>query len=236
MGSYSFLRILVGRTESCNFPTSIASVPVVASVKPDYEALARVGPDLVLYDKSLYGEQDIAKIEELGAETFVMDVNTLDEYIDFVYRLGAKSPDPIRFSRYVDQIVAARGEAQASSPNPKPTVAVLSAGPSGTDPLIAGVNSFQADEVRAAGGEPVGPDSEKFEPMQVEAFLGMNPDAIVVDGTSARVYADPRFRALGAVKNRKVIDVDPDVLLRAGARVDKLIRRLSAMLRQGGGE
>ncbi|RYG87739.1 cobalamin-binding protein, partial [bacterium] len=35
---------LSGRTAACDYPANVKSVPVVAGVKPDYEALAKVKP------------------------------------------------------------------------------------------------------------------------------------------------------------------------------------------------
>ena len=43
---------LKGRTAACNFPQNMmASIPIVASIKPDYEKIQSLKPDMILYDK-----------------------------------------------------------------------------------------------------------------------------------------------------------------------------------------
>lgn len=215
-----------GRTQSCNYPQSISSVPVVGSVKPNYEKLAEIQPDLILYDGSLYTDDDIAKLKQLpGVELFPMKVNTVDAYIDWLYRFGAKIGQETTVSEFVDKVVAARERAAGSPPNPRPRVLVLMGEPQ-LGYMAAGTKSFVADVVKCAGGDPLGPDSEKYEPANIESLLSMNPDAIVTGGDALAILKDPRLASVKAVRSKAVARIDPDVLYRTGQRVDRLIEAL----------
>jgi ABC-type hemin transport system substrate-binding protein len=101
----------------------------------------------------------------------------------------------------------------------------------GTEHYIAGLKSYQADLIRCSGADPVGPDENRMVPMNAESLISLNPDVIVVAGKVDSVLADPRLKATNAVKNKKVIGVKQDIILRAGARIDSLIQNLSKELR-----
>jgi iron complex transport system substrate-binding protein len=60
--------------------------------------------------------------------------------------------------------------------------------------------------------------------------VSFNPDVILVPGTkfdvsgADKVLKDPRFATVSAVKQKRVIVLDADILLREGQRVDQLIK------------
>ena len=230
---------LKGRTAACNWPAnSLGNVPVVAQVKPDYELIAKIHPDFIVYDKSLYSEQDIAKIKALGADTFEFSSNTVEDYIKDLYMLGSKLASETRFNDVATRVRVEIAAAGADKLEPKPKVAVIMPGPGGSD-YIEGSKSFVADVVRKSGGEFVGPDSDKFGPMNAEALVALNPDIIVVNASKSDaatnvglVANDPRLKTINAVKNGKVQPIDGDVLLRRGQRVDQLIKALHSVLAQ----
>lgn len=220
---YGTARAVVGRTASDDFPAfQVAKIPIVASVKPDYEKIAEIKPDLILYDSLLYNDQDVAKIKAIGADLFVISANTVDEFITELYKYGSLVAGETNVSTYVDRILAARSSAQGDAAGTKIKVAVIMPG-QGSEHMIAGTDSFVADLVRAAGAEPVGPKADRFVNLSPEFLVSQNPDIIISSGNGAAILADARLATVTAVKNRRVIAVKPDVLLRRGSRVDKMI-------------
>jgi len=214
--------ILRGKTASDNWPRIMFDkVPVVASVKPDYEKISGISPDLILYDKDLFtNESDIAKIKQLGADTFVLDATTIDSFIKELYALSSLVGGETYVSDYVDRIYLAKAGAATMTRHPK--VAVLMPGLSG-DHMIAGQDSFVADVVRAAGGVPVGPKSSLYVKLDPEFLVTENPDFIISVGKGDALLADPRIKSVKAITDKKVVPVMADVILRRGARVDLLI-------------
>jgi iron complex transport system substrate-binding protein len=226
---------LVGRTQADNFPASVAKVTVVASVKPDYEMIATLKPDLVVYDSDLYNESDIAKIKTLGADTWVMSARTIDDYADQVRKLSALLGAEMNGSTYVDKVLAARDSALGEVKKNPAKVAIILPG-QGSEHMIAGIKSFYADAVKGAGATPIGPDAEKFVTISPEWLISENPDAIVIGVNKAdppgaaeavnAILKDGRFRNVKAIAKKQIIPMDQDVLLRRGWRVDKLIDAL----------
>ncbi|HEY0866269.1 MAG TPA: helical backbone metal receptor, partial [Fimbriimonas sp.] len=218
-GATQFLK---GRTAACNYPDmSVKQIPIVASVKPDFEKIATIKPDLVVFDSAVYNEQDVQKIKELGAQTFTIDADTIDEFTTQLYRLGSVLGLETNVSGYVDKILAARTSSLGDPISPAPKVAVLLAGWGSAEHMLAGSGSFIADVVRASGGEPIGPDSDKFETLDPEYLLAQNPDIVVLgvpakdaaatERQVAAVLNDGRFAGMSWVKNRRIIPMDQDV-------------------------
>jgi iron complex transport system substrate-binding protein len=237
-GQTDALGRVVGRTQSDNWPTyAIQNVPVVASVKPDFEAIAAIGPDLVLYDAALYGPADIEKLKTTakGAAIFAITANTIDEFTKQLYEIGSMVGGESRINDYVIKIYGARERGQADAAKNPAKVAIIMPSSSGPD-YIAGTDSFLADAVRAAGGTPVGPKSSIFVPLSPEALSRFNPDAIVVPGTKSNykgalsVLENPAYKTTKAIKSKQVSVVDQDVLLRRGGRVDVLIDGLNKVI------
>ena len=222
---------LVGRTAACNYPTYITEkTPVVGSVKPDWEKLREARPDFIVYDAALYTPQDVAKMKETGATLFGLTAKNIDEFQLQLFELANFVAPASRASEYVDKIHQERQNATGNAAENRPKVSVILPGVNGQH-MILGTESFLADEVRAAGGEPVGPKTDKFVPLSPESLLTFNPDAIVVpardpkDSAGALAVAnDPRFKGVTAVKDRRIGAVLGDVLLRTGSRVDTCIK------------
>lgn len=222
------IEMIVGRTAACNWPFGVeTAVVVVGNTTPDYEKIATLKPDLIVYDAALYGENDVAKMRDLGAQVFRFEVDSLADYRDMLYRLGRYQPNPMMFSEQVDRVVQAQVLGDAIPEERRPTTAVLIGGAG--EWMIAGVDSFQADVVRHSGGKPIGPQSKKFETLNVEQFIRDAPEVLLIGSDANQALKDPRFVSLPAVRNKRVFQVDPDVLLRAGWRVNKLMDQMRAL-------
>ncbi|MGV3614823.1 MAG: ABC transporter substrate-binding protein [Fimbriimonas sp.] len=228
---------IVGRTSSCNFPTfATDKIPVVATVKPDWEKLRAARPDFIAYDAVLYSPQDVAKMKETGATLFGFTAKTVDEFQVQVFELANFVGSAARASDYVDKIQLERANATGTAPEPRQKVAVIMPGANGQH-MILGKDSFLADVVRNAGGEPVGPAADRFVPLTPEALVSLNPDLIVVpakdakDAAGARLVAnDPRFKNVKAVRDGRIRAMIGDVLLRMGSRVDTCIKGIYRLI------
>jgi len=229
-------RLLIGRTESCNYPPFVHKIPVVMSgTKPNYERIMKllvdeskkpVKPDLFVYDPALFSDSDVAMMAQYSRiKPFPLGGDTIDEFIKNLRDLSTYYTGETYMSDYIDKIVTARNLAQADPVTPKPKVAVILPG-KGSEHMIAGKDSFYADEVRAATGDPVGPPGNKFYTLNAEALLQWNPDVVVTAGDASSFENDPRFTQLAAVKNHHIIAASEDAIERRGVRVPDVISQL----------
>ena len=216
---------IVGRTVACDYPDVIKKVPVMGGVKPDFEKIARARPDLIIYDVTLYNSADIEKLKQLKIELFPFAAKSLDEFFATLTKLGGVMAGETEMSEYIDKIVSARTGTTSDSATKRRVMLVL--GGEGGEYMVAGVGSIQADFLRACGFEPVGPEGDRFVPLNIEKLIADQPEAIVVAGDPARVLGDPRLKAVKAVQLKHVASVsDQSLILRAGARVDQLLNNL----------
>jgi ABC-type hemin transport system substrate-binding protein len=240
-------RFLFGRTESCNYPPFVIKVPVVMSgTKPDYEKIGKLlrtpdgkpaKPDLFVYDAGLFSDADVAMMaQHSNMKPFALGGDTLDEFMKQLRDLSQLYTGETYMSGYIDKIVSARKSAQADPVDPKPTVALILPG-EGSEHMIAGKDSFYADIIRAATGEPVGPPGNKFVMLNAESLIQMNPDIVITAGDTDSFVKDSRFQGLSAVKNDRVRGANQDAVVRRGARIPDVINQFHntfAELMQGG--
>lgn len=223
-----FSREIIGRSESCDAPGTVKDKPVVMKgLKPDYEQIAKLKPDGVMYDPDLFQPSDIDKFKELGIATYPLGKgDTVDEFCEMIYDYGKYTLAETLGSDYVDRIMRERQTAMASAPKPAVTMAVVMGG-TGSEHMIVGKGSFIADVVRSGGAEPVGPEGRQFVTLNAESFIAMDPEIIIVSGQPDPVLYDPRFAQMRAIKNERVFGTNPNVVLRRGAYVERFIKRVS---------
>jgi iron complex transport system substrate-binding protein len=224
IASYFINLQLVGRTAACNYPDQIKTAPVMGSVKPDFEKIVAAKPSVVFVDKSLYGDAEIQKLKDLKLDVIVMDVKTVKEFCTFLQLTAGKVGSEMDVNNSVDKIVNAYENA-SSQPGEKRKIMIL-LGDTNSEYMVAGLKTFQADLMRGTGYELVGPDAEKFQTMPVEQLIGLAPDVIITTGDPMTVFKDPRLQSMGAIKNRRIIKIDADSLLRAGSRVERILNDL----------
>ncbi len=227
---YGRTDILAGRTASCNYPPYVGKVPVVMSgIKPDYEKVAELKPELVVYDADILSEADVAKFKELGIPTFGLKAKDIAEFQRELFRLGSLVGTESRTSDYVDKIEAARALARVQKPKNPPTAAIVLPG-SGSEHMVAGTGRRLAKVLEECGAKVLGPESDRFEPLNAETLVSQNPDFVFVAGEPALFLQDARFKGLKAISDNHVVGLNPDVALRKGSRVDTLIKSVSNLL------
>lgn len=221
-----------GRTSACDYPDPVKNAPAVVNLKPNYELLAKMKPDLIVADKALFSDEELKRATEVsGADLVTMDVHSIDDFILFIQRLAGKVGGEIRANEYADEIYNARQRAQNTVLSPVPTAAIL-IGDAAGGYMIAGTKTFTADLIRSAGAKIVGPEATEFVPANLEQLVVWNPDFIFINDNSKGLLSDSRLASLKAIKSRHVGAVPSAILLRAGARVAQMISRASQFLHE----
>jgi iron complex transport system substrate-binding protein len=215
---------LKGRTAACNYPkASVSSLPIVCELKPDYEKIAALETQLLIFDRDLFSKAEVEKMKQTKADIFELGGNTVEEFLKDGYRLAAMTGAESTFQDAVDRLNREISVSEAEEINPRPTLAVILPGEGGKH-YIAGSKSIQADIVKKIGADIVGPDSEKFEPLSPEFLIEKNPTAILTAGKTAGFLADKRFSGLEAIKNLRIFGLDQDIVVRRGSRMEAFVR------------
>lgn len=231
VGVLNATNLLVGRTAVDTSPPVIRNVTIVANPTPDIELIIQLQPDLVLVEENLINPAALDKLraqDKIDVEVF--DIDSMADWEEALYRLGNLLQAHSRASQVVDRVEQAKANARLPAGTEQPRVMVaMSASP----PWVAGVNSYQADVVRAAGGIPVGPESDRFVATNPEEVVRWDPDIVFVSDTVDK-FAGASWGATEAGKRGEILQIHPDILLRTGSELERLINAMSKEIRRVG--
>jgi iron complex transport system substrate-binding protein len=223
--------ILIGRTAVDDRPAYIKNITIVANPSPDIEMIVKLQPDLVLVEENLINPAELEKLKsQKGFDVVVLNVDSIQDWEDAVAKLGSLVQAHSRASEVIDRVHQAKANAIMPKSTYRPKVMVAM---SGSPPWVAGTKSYQADVVRAAGGDPVGPDTDRFTAVNPESIVQQNPDMVFVSDALVK-FTGPAWAATRASRDGEVIQVNEDTLLRTGADLEQLINAMSKEIRRVG--
>ncbi|MBS1714118.1 MAG: ABC transporter substrate-binding protein [Armatimonadetes bacterium] len=216
-----------GRSSSCDFPAGVKQVPVVVDgTKPDFEKIAQIRPEVIIFDGALFGDDVKQKLLQTGATLVDVSPTTIAQYEDQLLDFGSMTGTITRVSDLVDKVHNAAETAASKVPEPRVKGCVLMAG-SG-EFLTAGKGSFVADVLKTCGVDVIGPDTRLFAPFPVEQLVAGDPEIVFTGfGEGEKILKDPRLASTKAVRLRHVYEVRSDILYRTGARVEAFIDSVS---------
>jgi len=213
---------IVGVTSFCNYPDQAKSKPQVGDYSaPNLEAILLQQPDLVFLSADSATPARLAKMERLRLPVYVVYPKSLDETIKMFRQIGQVTGKPAAGERLAQELTEALDELQKKingSRRPKVLFCVMA------QPLtVAGPNTLVGDLIAAAGGSNVVTTGFNRYPMwNSEALLMSDPDIIIVSphpGTPNPIELFATWAELSAVKNRRIISVNPDWVHRPGPRL-----------------
>ncbi|MCG9894320.1 MAG: ABC transporter substrate-binding protein [Fimbriimonadaceae bacterium] len=222
---------LVGRTADCNFPMNLRASVVTNGIAPDFEKITELQPSFVIYDAALIGEQQAAKIKELGFETIAYDPNNLEEYRAQAFQVAKAIGGELNVSEYLDKVDERieAGRAALETAGNKPRIALLIG--AGGSYLGAGQESLWADLVKRIGGETLPVKGTAYMPVSLEGLVAFNPGVILTGKEQgAGILADPQLASIEAVRTRRVYEIEEDILVRRGGRMEMMAEAISTAL------
>ena len=224
---------VVGVSDYCAFPPRAKELPKVGSaLTPNYEALARLTPDLILVTRGASPPQPgLARLGRLVS----FDWLTLDDVVTSTLRLAALVGSSSRGQELARRY--RRGFQSRISPHCLRVLLVIGQVPGRLGEVwYVRRNSLHGQLLSAAAAcNAIDRDVEGQPRLSLEQVFGVDPDAIVVLATSAaestRLAADwNRLTELRAVQNGNVAVLSAPEIEVPGPRLIKFIDRLSRVL------
>ena len=216
---------LVGRSEFCDYPESVKTIPVVGRFGvPSLEPLLAVRPTLVVTE-ALRDPAAEERLRELGIRCELFPSRSFDDYFSHLERLGkllGKESEARREIARGNAPVARWRQANlAVPPEKRPRVLVII----GVSPVVtAGKQSFLTRMIELAGGRNCAAEVDRnyfncsFEQIQL-----WQPEVILAPGLPSELLRtlenSPGWSSLPAVQNRRILTgMDADLLYRLGPR------------------
>lgn len=223
---------LVGVDRYSNWPASVAALPKMGGgLDPSVEAIMAARPDVVL----LAGSARLAeRLEALGIKTLALEPRShadVQHVLESLGRLLGLSPAVMqRVWRQIDAGVTAAAQSVPPQAKGARVYFEVSSVPHG-----AGPTSFIGETLTRLGAQNILPKNlGPFPQINPEFVVRANPDVIMQgDSTPGRMEQRPGWRAMPAVKNKKVCRFtgeQVDVLVRPGPRMDEAARLMAQCL------
>jgi iron complex transport system substrate-binding protein len=174
---------VVAVSDYCTYPPEVAKLPRVGGWNnPNMEQIASLRPDLVIFsDAQAQFVKD--KVEAAGIRTLSVPSQTLEDAYKSIELVGQATGEEAAARRLLEQT---RGRVEtvrlATERLPRLRVLCVVDRVPGTlrDLYTAGEQSFIAQLIREAGGEPISPPSRaNWGKMQKEAVVALDPDVVI---------------------------------------------------------
>ena len=225
---------LVGRTTYDRWPGAALAIPDLgAGLRPNVESVLAARPDLVLLYASDDNRDAARRLRAAGVATAAYRVDRIADFRRVTLALGGLTGDSIAARATVDSVGATIARVRAATASlPRPTVFW----PLYDQPLLAtGGGSFLNELIDLAGGSNIYAFLPEPSPrITVEDLLQRDPEVILLSPESrARYLAEPRWRALRAVRGNRLLAVDTTLVFRPGPRLGEAARSVARLLHPG---
>ncbi len=223
---------IVGLDRFSDFPPEARNRERIGSnLDPSLERILALKPDLLFAATTANSMATVTAIERLGVPVYVSRSASLAE----VYADVAAVADAIGLRAEGERLAASMKaridavRAAHAGARPIPTLVVV-----WSEPLnVAGKGGHVDELIRAAGGRNIADDSEQpFPTYSVERVLARAPEVILV-GTHSE-GAPPMTAllrlAVPAVKNKRIHQIDGNLLFRPGPRLPDGVEAMARLL------
>lgn len=218
----------VGVTSYCNFPPEADALPEIGGYSPNaisIEAIVALRPDLVIGELSAHGRL-AEQLAAAGLRFAAFDLRDFDAIYAAMLQLGTVAGDGSIALKGVNAIkarLAAVGAKVGGIPAPSRPLVFWEVW---DEPLMtAGPKTFIGQVLAAAGARHAFADVEQDWPViSFEDIVVRKPDLIMASDTHGvalspeKLAARPGWASLTAVKERRIVLLNGDIVSRPGPR------------------
>lgn len=211
-------------TTQMEIPEQYKGLPEVGqAMSPDLEIVASLEPDLFVMDNS-FKESVEESLKEYDLNTFFLKTGTYTEYVQSIEELGKAINKEEEATELVNELKEAQTAAANKKSDKSPTVAIIFG--AGENFMLATETSYLGDLVKSIGATNIasnidGAAESAYVQLSLEQVLQQNPDYVLrfahgnLEETKKSFDEafdkNPAYQELDAVKNNKVVDLDPSV-------------------------
>lgn len=227
-------------TTKMEIPEKFKGLPEVGqAMNPDLEIVASLKPDVFIMD-SMFKENVKDSMKEYDLNTFYFNTGTYTEFVKSIEELGKEINKEEEATKVINELKEVEKEATANKSEKAPTVAIIFGG--GENFMLATETSYLGDLAKTVGAKNITSNLDTnvkspYIQFSLEQILEQNPDYILrfahgeIEQTKKAFDTafdkNPAYKELDAVKNNKVIDLDPSIFnVSANLQVKEAIKTL----------
>jgi cobalamin transport system substrate-binding protein len=219
-----------------NYPPEAKSRTSIGSyTDPDVETILGAKPDLVLVT-DVHVAKLVPALEKQGIPTLVLSAKNIEGVLLDILALGRVAGDEVKAEQLVADLRTriAAVETRVAGSDPVSVFYEL-------DPTLftTGPWTFIDDVIRRAGGRNIAAAAtEQYPQLSTEEVIAADPTVILLadeasGATAQSVAARSGWSKLSAVKNGRIVVIDPDIGSRPGPRVVDALELIAATLHPG---
>ena len=219
-----------------NYPPEAKTRTSIGSyTDPDLETILGAKPDLVLVT-DVHVAKLVPALEKQGIPTLVLSAKNIEGVLLDILALGRVAGDEAKAEQLVADLRTriAAVETRVAGSDPVSVFYEL-------DPTLftTGPGTFIDDVIRRAGGRNIAAAAtEQYPQLSTEEVIVADPTVILLadeasGATAQSVAARSGWAKLSAVKNGRIVVIDPDIGSRPGPRVVDALELIAATLHPG---
>lgn len=229
--------LLIGNTKYCNYPEQAKQIEKVGDLLTvDYEKIIQFKPDLIFITTEGNSKESYEKLQRLGFKVFVSNPRNFDgikKTVVDISKIFAKENIAQNKIAIWDKRIEII-EAESSNFKLQKGMFLISLKPV----MLAGNNTFVNEFLKIVGIKNIAFESQANYPVfSREEILKRNPQIIIhtifnnnADAEISQNY--PEWKKIDAIKNHKIIYVDPDLFFRPGPRYSIAVEKLWNKLKE----
>ncbi|MGE5553447.1 MAG: ABC transporter substrate-binding protein [Betaproteobacteria bacterium] len=233
----------VGRPSSADWPAEALKIPEHGlSYRLNYERIAALRPDLLIGNKDLHAPY-LGNLQQVGAPVLLYMIDSYKDVIEKFKLMGELVGEPEKGAKLAGEIerrVEAVRKKVPATGHPRVLIMVGSA----EAWSAAKPNSYLGDMVKLLGGVNIAETGPEHRPgytrLSMERVVEANPDVLILvkpvrdasDKSKALpgFQTDPLWNTLKAVKNGRVVELDPFLFTSPGPRYVEALEQVAAAL------
>lgn len=222
---------VVGVSAFCNYPPETENIEKVGTFsEPNIELIIAAEPDVVF--STTISQESVEALDQAGIPVIVLDAKKTESIFDAIEIIGEACETVEEADQLVNDLQARITEVNdivegIADADKKTVFYEIWHDP----PMTVGPNTFLSDVIVAAGGKNIAADADTDWPSySIEEILSRDPDVILLGHGGqqvAEVAERTGWEIISAVKNNRVVAVDPDVFSRPGPRIVDAIQFLA---------
>ena len=227
-------------TTKMDLPEKYKDLPKVGqAMSPDLEIVASLEPDVFVMD-NMFKEKVEESMKKYDLNTFFFDTSTYTNFVNSIKKLGTEINQTEEATKLINELKDVEKEAVKNKKGEAPTVAIIFGG--GENFMLATETSYLGDLAKTVGAKNITSNLDTnvkspYIQFSLEQILEQNPDYILrfahgeIEQTKKAFDSafdkNPAYKELDAVKNNKVIDLDPSIFnVSANLQVKEAIKTL----------
>jgi iron complex transport system substrate-binding protein len=225
---------LVGRSHWDSWPRAALAIPELGpAIRPNVEAILAAHPDLVILYASADNRGADRRLHDAGVSVAGLRVDDIDDFRRAVRVIGMLLDDSVAAAVVADSVERTLARVREATRGLRPVSVFF---PVWYSPIItSGKHDHYTTLIELAGGRNIYADLDVPSPtVTMEDVVRRDPDVVLAspDGR-ARILADPRWKALRAVREGRVLAYDTNVVGRPSVVLGEAAVSLARLLHPG---